>query len=322
MAAKPPIGGTKQAMRERVTIEREVELQNAAEPLAPRERETTREFEIKPNGQKVTDSFNVPFRWVCRLQVEERTAIGVAWREQEPATGVLIGPRHVLTAAHLLDPYYQKVSTGLVQVKVRPGFDGSRHLGEEISTDLRVSKGWLAGKKDPMDKGAYDYGMVILPSDSISTKSRKELMGKPLGYWGHPTRGHKTVFAPLNAEFLESKTVHSAGYPKGMKRMMWVGSGTLSNVLLRRGDKVVKYKRGMDLSALAPLGEKAKGMSGGTIWHKVGSTRFLVGINASISEIQVGDQQTGAQSTEWLAHAARVTIELFEEVSEWMHAKP
>lgn len=38
--------------------------------------------------------------------------------------------------------------------------------------------------------------------------------------------------------------------------------------------------------------------------------------------VQVVNKQTSAQSIEWLAHATRVTIELFEEVSEWMHAKP
>lgn len=38
--------------------------------------------------------------------------------------------------------------------------------------------------------------------------------------------------------------------------------------------------------------------------------------------VQVVNKQTSAQSIEWLVHTTRVNIELFKEVSEWIHAKP
>jgi V8-like Glu-specific endopeptidase len=304
------------SMRERITIQRELELLNQIVP--ERSQQTPREWEFKPGGQTVSNSFDVPYRCVCRLQVQEKGASG--WRDKEPATGVLVGPRHVLTAAHLLDPYYQQ-RAGQWQVRVYPGFDGSRHLGEEISTRIKVSKGWEAGTKEAGDLGAYDFGMVFLPGD-ISTKKPKELGGKSLGYWGNPTNGYKTVFAPLDAATLESKTVYSAGYPRGRKKAMWVGTGTLSNVLIRIKDKIERYKRGMDHNAMETLGEEARGMSGGPVWLKRGSTRYLIGVNSSITPVEHVDEKSGTRRKFWRGHAARVTIELFEEVIEWMHAEP
>src|SRR5512139_1429780 len=126
-------------MRERFAIERELDRLNRINPSGSQQ--YSREWEFKPSGNTVSNSFDVPYRWVCRLQVQEKGASG--WRDKEPATGVLIGPRHVLTAAHLLDPYYQQ-RAGQWQMLVYPGFDGSRHLGEEISTHIKVSRGWEA----------------------------------------------------------------------------------------------------------------------------------------------------------------------------------
>jgi len=303
-------------MRERFAIERELDRLNRINPSGSQQ--YSREWEFKPSGQTVANSFDVPYRWVCRLKVQEKGASG--WRDKEPATGVLIGPRHVLTAAHLLDPYY-KQRAGQWRVLVYPGFDGSRHLGEEISTNIKVGRGWEAGTKEAGDLGAYDFGMVFLPGD-ISTRKRKELGGKPLGYWGNPTSGHKTVFAPLDAVSLESKTVYSAGYPRGQKKILWVGTGALSNVLIRIKDKIERYKRGMDHNAMESLGEEARGMSGGPVWLKRRSTRYLVGINASITPVEHIDEKSRTRRKFWRGHAARVTLELFEEVIDWMHAEP
>jgi len=301
-------------MRERVTLEREVGLLSPHALLTPSD--SAREWEAETGGQKVSNTFDVPFRWVCKLQVEESHAKG--WAEMEPATGVLVGPRHVLTAAHALDPYYKK-PTGQWRIIVRPAFDGSRDLGEEISSDVRVSKGWREGWKDVTDPGAYDYGMIILPSD-ISSKPREELKDNPLGHWGHPTLGYKTLFTPLKAEYLEGKSIYCAGYPRGMKRAMWVGSGMPSHILFRTGKKIVRRKRGMNHTALASLGEDARGMSGGPVWLKTDSTLYLVGINTSISQALI-ELEGGKQRKEWRAHAARVTIEFFNEVSEWMKGR-
>ena len=89
-------------MKERNSMEREFEVLNLA--ALPGSQQPLREWEVKPGGQAVSDSFDIHYRWVCRLQVQEK--VGSNWKDKEPATGVLIGPRHVLTTAHLLDPYW------------------------------------------------------------------------------------------------------------------------------------------------------------------------------------------------------------------------
>jgi hypothetical protein len=206
-------------------------------------------------------------------------------------------------------------------VLVYPGFDGSRYLGEEISARIRVSRGWEAGTKEAGDLGAYDFGMVFLASDDVTTKNRKELGGQPLGYWGSPTSGHKTVFAPLEATSLESKTVDTAGYPRGKKKTMWAGTGALSNVFIRIKDKI-RTKRGMDHDAMESLGEDARGMSGGPVWLSRGAIRYLIGINSRITPVEHVNEKTRTKRKFWRAHSARTTIELFEEVIDWMHLKP
>ncbi|MGA9769542.1 MAG: serine protease [Blastocatellia bacterium] len=298
-------------MRERITMEREMEM------LGLRDQGISYELKIKPGGQTVSNTFDVPFRWICRLQVEVPHSKG--WEQKEPGTGVLVGPRHVLTAAHVVDPY-NKLPAGQWRVIARLAFDGSRDLGEEISSKAYVSKGWQAKKKDALDPGAYDYAMIILPGD-ITSKPRKELGNKPLGYWGQSTVDYKTVFAPLKAESLEAKFIYCAGYPRGVKRAMWVGAGKLSNILFRTGTKIVRRKRGMNHDAMTSLAEDAHGMSGGPVWYS-DSVPCLVGINNTISQIPEADPDGKIIRKRWQAHAARVTIEFFNEVSEWIKANP
>ncbi|GEM19768.1 hypothetical protein NONS58_11640 [Nitrosococcus oceani] len=221
-----------------------------------------------------------------------------------------------------------------MNVEVLPAYDGSDSLGSYSSvSDLEVSKGWRAGKhKKSLDNGAYDYGMVILSNDNITTDRHKALEGKPLGYWGHPSQGHKTVFAPLGIQWLQSrinKRFFTAGYHKETKRAMQVRWGNIpgSGLVVPDGQGGVIPGRGMVFDALAPLEKRARGMSGGPIWYKVRSkrfsTRFMVGINTSAKKDGVTEiDEKGREHKKWQGYAARVTLEFFEEVSGWMHAKP
>lgn len=282
----------------------------------------TVEREVKAVGQTVPNTLDVPYRWVCKLVVEENRPKG--WSGVAQGSGVLVGPCHVLTAAHTLEPYYNKPAKDW-RVKIWMAFDGTRYITEEISSDVRLSEGWKTGlhkvKENLSDMGAYDYAMVILPSD-ISSKPRKELKNNSLGHWGHSEGGHRTVFAPLKAELLEGNAVYCAGYPKGVKRAMWVAPGNLSNVLLVSGDKVLRRKRGMNNTALASLGEDARGMSGGPVWITVKSTLCLVGINTDVSPVITSGPDGRPRGKKWIGHAARVTIELFNEVRGWMKSIP
>lgn len=52
-------------------MEREAKMLNLAEPWAPQD--SSREWEVKPSGAKVTKTFDIPFRWICRLHIETRS---------------------------------------------------------------------------------------------------------------------------------------------------------------------------------------------------------------------------------------------------------
>lgn len=320
-------------MRERATLETERVLLRA---LAPTEKDVPRSYEGKEGEvEKDPDSLKIPLRWICRLRLR-----GMIPRENETTkrdnlgTGVLIGPRHVLTAAHLLEPFYTASANQITSIDVMPAYgNGTDRLGTysmKNPKNLRVAASWRdASKREadplalPQDKSAgNDFGMIILNDDKISTDKHKSLDGRALGYWGHPTRGNGTVFSPLPAKFLiePSKPMHTAGYPTNEGKV-WSGSGSIFNLL---GPKDAP-RPAFNHLILKSLGEKAKGISGGPLWIKVNNTRFLTGLNSSVisSRVETIDKQNKKTvSTEWRGSAARLSIGTFEEIVRWMHADP
>src|SRR5262245_59784808 len=65
----------------------------------------------------IRNTTKAPYRWICRLLI---TWAGTGGRGLNPGTGILIGSRHVLTAAHNL---HSKENGTAEVVKVDPGRD-------------------------------------------------------------------------------------------------------------------------------------------------------------------------------------------------------
>jgi hypothetical protein len=314
-------------MRERETLERESDRLDSEGPFF--DRDVSREFEGRSDATKgAADSLSVPLRWVCliRLKGKYPDERGSTVKVEKIGTGILVGPRHVLTAAHTLDPFYKMAATQFGSIEVLPAHSFSTGLGSDASANaksLRVSAAWRAGKKEAEDgNDGYDYGMIVLGSDQLTTSRHKALSNKPLGYWGHPTFGRCTVFASLDADFLENKvkTVYSAGYPPNEDRV-WMGTGHLGSVFDKKGTP----KRALPHYAMADLKEKSKGASGGPLWLQQGAVRFLLGVNTSVERREnkrIDSQRKTITEIVWMGRAARVTLEMFEEVIGWMHTDP
>jgi V8-like Glu-specific endopeptidase len=128
----------------------------------------------------VTDTSPVPWRCICHLEVEyEFGPTGFA-------TGFLIGPKSVLTAAHVLDSPARDGSMRrrkARQVRVIPGRNGTMApYGFFVSKylDCKVPEQWLANGDDHPDRG-WDFAMITIP-DNFQTEDQPT--AERLGYFG------------------------------------------------------------------------------------------------------------------------------------------
>jgi V8-like Glu-specific endopeptidase len=103
--------------------------------------------------QLVLDTEAIPYRWICRLDLYFSDPGNPGRTISRLGTGTLIGPRHVLTAAHNLYDRVPGISTRARQrvrsVRVTPGLNDVDELGDRLapfgwsySAGVRYSDRW------------------------------------------------------------------------------------------------------------------------------------------------------------------------------------
>ncbi|MGH7773678.1 MAG: trypsin-like serine peptidase, partial [Candidatus Binatia bacterium] len=173
----------------------------------------------------VADTLKIPNRWICAIDI---LVDNPKWgRLGEPkfisrsrATGILIGPRYVLTVAHIRKKQCIEIDgkTKLVDVKgftVSPARDGDNNpFGKVTAKSFLVSQPYKILKKMIVGSKVReipvtqidDYALIILKKDVTHSKMKGEL-----GYWGH--RPAETVILRLEPDDLSGKEVVVIGYP-------------------------------------------------------------------------------------------------------------
>ena len=210
------------------------------------------------------ETLSVPYRWVCLLKVKEDFPTN---KNYNLSTGVLVGPRHVLTAAHVLVNEYDPSKTvgDKITVQICPNgpqqiFDPVRIRGWSVHPKAFVK---LRGKW--VRQSEFDFGLITL-KDAVAGKRHSLLGGYPLSYWGDlGTPGLKSkIGIPITS--VNGIQVLSAGYPGDLPPgTMWKGSG---NVTVARNKLEI-------LHTINTLG----GQSGSPIWTMDNGQACLIGIH-------------------------------------------
>ena len=285
-------------MQERATLERETSRLRG-EALEP-----DREVFDPDTREPVKNSTLIPFRWVCHVQVEypdpDKRYETALWA----GTGLLIGPRHVLTAAHaLVSEDGRKVARA---VTVAPGRNGPGRAGAPVGTvgasAWKVHPRWRVNGRF---NRRFDYALLVL-EDRVADRRFSVLGNRALGHWGSATAGYGTRLQPVDPTSYAGGLVNSAGYPSDRPfGTLWRAHGTmrLPHPSLPLAHHTIDTK---------------PGQSGAPIWSLRQGRRELVGVHVAPVTVIADDKPQPATANA----AVLVTPVVHKQVTDWIAASP
>jgi monoamine oxidase len=275
---------------------------------------------------RVSDTLTVPARWVCAIDLlvdDPKRGKGAPQIESlSRGTGILIGPSHVLTAAHIFDDASLEVDGRLrkvpvARVRVSPARNGdntSHPLGAAYSQAIHRPQGFTVEN---------DYALIVLDRD-LSQATHKSLRGR-LGYCGQsPQVAALRVLDPAN---VANPRVSVIGYP----------GDRCGNDVIQGDDETQKQNRihycaqrrhdewastawqssgtAHPRSATGLMLHDAdtyEGQSGGPIFLRRGDTLDLLGVHGGVVSAADGGRPTRNR-------AARVTLQMLSDLRDWIN---
>jgi V8-like Glu-specific endopeptidase len=235
--------------------------------------ELNTEYEIigADNRHRVASGKDTPYRWICHLDLQFPDPDVAGGLIGFGGSGLLISPRHILTAGHCL---FDKITgsnnknSASVQVSkifVTPGSNGgaSGSFGTYTATKVQFTSPWKASFNYK-----FDFGLITL-DENIGSKQMASLGGKVLGYWGDPVNGSNTRIKAKSSAELTGNSVNISGYPGDKKwGTQWRAFGKIVNISPAAGAELVYY----DLDTCG-------GHSGGPVWQLWEQYRNLIAIH-------------------------------------------
>ena len=173
----------------------------------------------------VSDTIKVPNQWICAIDImsdNPKWGSGTSeprYLSNSRASGVLIGPRYVLTARHVFPTGDRAAHLAKVHT-VSPGRNGSNRKGPfrteksvavQLPQPYRIRRTVGQGSQATVVEITQhdDYALVILEKD-VDSATHNRMKGT-LGYWGRDQ--HLGTIRVLQASELHQKDVIVVGYP-------------------------------------------------------------------------------------------------------------
>jgi V8-like Glu-specific endopeptidase len=265
----------------------------------------------------VINTKDVPFRWICHLNLlfpdpdNSSNYIGFG------GSGTLISPHHILTAGHCVFSNVtgsNGTSANLQVSKViaTPGSisSGSGPFGSASGTKVQYTSLWRSTQNP-----RYDFGLITLSQD-IGSKPMSALGGKPLGFWGSSSYGSGTRINPKDRNTLLNATVNISGYPGDKPDgTPWRAVGKIINIMPAAGSELIYY----DV-------DTCPGHSGAPVWIRYEDFRNMVAIHTGACLIGPdcsylsGTYCTTTRQRRTSNRGILITPSLMSQVQQWMNS--
>ena len=276
-----------------------------------------REFEAEVIGDHDTrqqvDPTRAPFRWICSLKVRFRDPDSFDPVDFDAGSGLLISPRHVLTAAHnvfaqITGSKGTKDKRKALLVWAYPGRTGDDKFpfGKAESESIAyLSK--FTGSLDVR----WDYALIKLKT-AIGDQKFKSLGNQTLGYWGSATHATGTLIQPLSQAFMRGKIVNVGGYPKNRDHVQVVAFDAVKDI-----PPTVKGKAINEL--ITYLTDTSEGQSGAPVWifFPKSGKRYLVAIHGGTCHDALDGCKPTSRSRPTSNMGVLITQAVIDQIEAW-----